>query len=557
MKPVLIPCLLAAFFLMQYCAEKPSRPPDEVVIAEKPEEVQRKIHEQLQELIAYIKSNNGKLNDSNLISHSNLLGTLYEGNEFKPFWSVADRWTAAGDSLFFLISKSRELGLFPSDYHFHTLLKIRNNIVTDSISRKNIALWGRADLLLSDAFLEIGRHLQMGHLPKDSITINNGQQLDTTHILSLFRQAATSSTVKTLLETLEPSHPGYKAIREAIPSFLETADFRQYTYVRYPNPDSLALIREVAKRLQEEGILSTGWNETDSLSYIEAVRKYQKQNGIRNTGVAAALTIANMNNTDWFRFQQLALNLDRYRQLPAKMPSTYIWVNLPAYKLTVVDMDTIALESKVIVGAAKTRTPVLNSQITNIITYPQWTVPYSIIFKEMLPKIRKDISYLQQQNLMVVDRYDSVINPAAIDWSKLNEKYFPYLIRQREGDDNSLGLMKFNFRNKYSVYLHDTNARGLFEKSNRALSHGCVRVKEWEKLAHFITRNDEIRYHPDTLRSWIGRQEKHVISDFENVPIYIRYFTVDAIDGKLQFLDDIYSEDKMLAERYFKSKPIN
>ena len=215
------------------------------------------------------------------------------------------------------------------------------------------------------------------------------------------------------------------------------------------------------------------------------------------------------------------------------MPETFVWVNLPSYQLTVVDTETVVMQSKIIVGAVKTRTPVLSSEITNFITYPQWTVPYSIIFKEMLPKIREDIMYLEEQNLMVVDKYDSVVNPAEIDWEKVTRNNFPYLIRQREGDDNSLGLMKFNFRNKYSVYLHDTNARGLFSKKDRALSHGCVRVQEWEKLSRFLVRNDEIRYNPDTIKAWIGRQEKHVISEFARVPIYIRYFTIEAKDDKL------------------------
>ena len=175
----------------------------------------------------------------------------------------------------------------------------------------------------------------------------------------------------------------------------------------------------------------------------------------------------------------------------------------------------------------------------------------------MLPKIQKDINYLNKQNLMVVDKNDSVINPATIDWSKLSKTNFPYLLRQRQGDDNSLGVMKFNFRNKYDVYLHDTNARGLFARRNRAMSHGCVRVQEWSKLSQFLVRDDTIKYPVDTLKAWISRQEKHVIADFDHVPVYLRYFTVDASDGRIKFYDDIYGDDRLLTERYFKSKLIH
>jgi murein L,D-transpeptidase YcbB/YkuD len=174
----------------------------------------------------------------------------------------------------------------------------------------------------------------------------------------------------------------------------------------------------------------------------------------------------------------------------------------------------------------------------------------------MLPQIQKNISYLDKQNLMVVDRYDSVIDPAKIDWSKLSKKKFPYLLKQRQGDDNSLGVLKFNFANKYAVYLHDTNARWMFSKNNRALSHGCVRVQNFQDLAHFLVRNDTVKYSIDTLTSWIVRQEKHVVSGFKRVPIFIRYFTCEGNNGRIKFYDDIYAEDKILSERYF-SKNIN
>jgi murein L,D-transpeptidase YcbB/YkuD len=174
----------------------------------------------------------------------------------------------------------------------------------------------------------------------------------------------------------------------------------------------------------------------------------------------------------------------------------------------------------------------------------------------MLPAIQKDTNYLNKQNLMVVDKNDSVIPPSKIKWSKLSKTYFPYQIRQRQGDDNSLGVLKFNFRNKYSVYLHDTNARWLFSKSMRALSHGCVRVQNWQDLAHFLVRNDTVRYSADTLASWIVRQEKHVVTGFRKVPLFIRYFTCEGKNGRLKFYDDIYAEDKMLTEKYF-SRNIN
>jgi murein L,D-transpeptidase YcbB/YkuD len=225
--------------------------------------------------------------------------------------------------------------------------------------------------------------------------------------------------------------------------------------------------------------------------------------------------------------------------------------------MKVMDSDTVVFESRVIVGKPDTRTPLLSSDVTNFVTLPQWTVPTSIIFKEMLPQIQKNTDYLRKENLIVVDHNDDVVDPAKVKWKKLSKRYFPYQIKQQEGDNNSLGVIKFNFRNRFSVYMHDTNVRWMFGKSFRALSHGCVRVQQWEKLSDFLIRNDTLRYHPDTLRAWIKRQEKHVISGFHRVPVYFRYFTCEGRNGHEKFYNDIYGEDKALLEKYFAGKTVH
>lgn len=550
--------IFLVLLVLSACSSRQKRiPPKEVVIVNQPEEIQVKANEQLKELVSFLDGSGGSLNDTVKIPSYKTVGSFYGAADFEPVWSNGGKWLPAGDSMFMLISRSKLFGLFPSDYHLAQILSARNQIALDSQALKNVALWTRTDVFLTDAFFQMARHLKIGRLDRDSTTLRTDTAFSVDDQVKMLQDALASGQIRAALESLEPIHPGYKALRAAIPAFLDSTEFSPYTFIDYPEPDSLKLIGKVAKRLQEEGILANDWNSSDTVAYKAAVRQYQHSKGIRTTGIAAEQTIGSLNNTGWERFKRIAVNLDRFKQLPATMPVTYIMVNLPAFELKLLDADTVALQSKVIVGASKTRTPVLTSEIVNFITYPQWTVPYSIIFKEMLPRIQKDTNYLIKQNLMVVDKNDSVISPSSIDWYKLSKTHFPYLLRQRQGDDNSLGVMKFNFRNKYDVYLHDTNARGLFSRNARALSHGCVRIQEWEKLSHFLVRNNDIKYHPDTLRAWIQRQEKHVITDFLHVPIFIRYFTCEAQDGKIRFYEDIYGDDRLLAQRYFKEKPIN
>jgi murein L,D-transpeptidase YcbB/YkuD len=361
-----------------------------------------------------------------------------------------------------------------------------------------------------------------------------------------------------VLTELEPKHSGYDSLKTYLKQFLASTDtIRKYTFVGFPirdAKDSIKIFKALQRRLFEEDMVGSVTAKMDTTAFKKVLSIYQKKKKLKVTGKWDELTAKSLNNTPWEKFKRIAINLDRYKSLPDTMPATYIWVNLPAYSMKIVDSDVVAMESRVIVGQPKTRTPLLNSQVTNFITYPQWTVPYSIIANEMLPKILESTDYLKRNNLIVVDQNDNVLNPDSIKWNRVNKKNFPYIIKQAQGDDNSLGVLKFNFANRYSVYLHDTNARWLFAKENRALSHGCVRIKDFMKLADFLVRNDTARFPSDTLRSWITRKEKHVVSGFNKVPIFIRYFTCEWKDGKIRFYDDIYGEDRVLNERYFANK---
>ena len=216
------------------------------------------------------------------------------------------------------------------------------------------------------------------------------------------------------------------------------------------------------------------------------------------------------------------------------------------------------MASKIICGKTSTKTPQLTSAIGEIITYPQWTVPASIIQKEILPAVKKNTDYLARKGFSLVDKNGDVVNPDSVDWSKYS-KGIPYRVVQGSGDANALGVLKFNFSNKYAVYLHDTNQRYLFGNATLALSHGCVRVQEWRPLANYLLRRDlqadSVRSAKiDSLNKWLNNKEKHSLAIRNRVPLFIRYFTCDAKDGKLNFYDDIYGEDQHLKKQYFASK---
>jgi murein L,D-transpeptidase YcbB/YkuD len=510
----------------------------------------------LKSMLDYVAGNGGRLVDSTTLLYGKLVSNVYDSNGYTAIWSSKRSWKPVADSLFAFIDSCKYYGLFPSDYHYAPLAFIHRVVREDTLARKNEALWTRADLMLTDALFMLVKHLKQGRLDYDSVTLRKDSVLSDSVYTQMLARVLETREVAGALQQLEPKQFKYDSLKTYLKDWLSTAHFRPLTWLDYPYKDSAAFNNSLVVRLRESGYVDSAMTAADTAKLALAIRNYQTNNKLRVTGRPNSETVSMMNNSDWEKFKRIAITMDRYKLLPDTLPKTYVWVNLPSFSMQVIDSDTVVLESKVIVGAPKTRTPQLTSEISNFVTYPQWTVPMSIIMKEMLPAIKNNVDYLRKQNLMVVDSRDSVRDPMSINWKRLNKNNFPYQLKQRQGDDNSLGVMKFNFRNKYDVYLHDTNGRWMFDNKFRALSHGCVRVQQWKKLSDFLIRNDTLKYHPDTLKAWIKRQEKHTVWGFAKVPIYLRYFTVDARKGHIVFYDDIYGEDKLLRNRYFANKPI-
>ena len=535
-------------------------------IVQDPGHMDKKASGNIHEALEFAIKNNGKIEDSISLGFAAIVNSFYGSTDYQPVWSSKEKWEPLADSLYNLIANAELEGLFPKDYHFKNLKTVKNKLDTDSLKRMDAALWTRADLMFTDAFMRIMKDLKYGRLQPDSITINKDSVVNNDFFIKNLNSLIEKKQFTSLLNSLQPAHKGYWNLKKGIKKFLDSMDRRTYTYVTYPykkndTKDSLFFIKTFQKRLIESGVINYADKFSDSTQLSEAVKKYQKQKGLKQDGKISSSLIKLINTSDAERFKRIAITLDRYKQLPAKMPEKYIWVNLPGYYLWVIDHDTIALESKVICGKPDTRTPLLNSAITDMVTYPTWTVPTSIIAKQYLPKLKNNPGYLARLGLKLVNAKGENIDGNNVNWSKYS-KGIPFKIMQGSGDNNALGIFKFNFNNPYAVYLHDTNQRYLFKNSSRALSHGCVRVQEWEKLAFYIAKNDSIntrstdtlKYNTDSIKNWIANKERHRIDVKNKIPVFFRYFSCEGKDGKIKFYDDIYGEDKALREKYFTDK---
>lgn len=281
-----------------------------------------------------------------------------------------------------------------------------------------------------------------------------------------------------------------------------------------------------------------------------AVKSFQNDAGLRPDGVVSGATLRELNVPIGQRIDQLLLNMERWRWLPKKFEPDYLLVNIPEYRLRVVEAGKEALTMRVIVGKALTATPIFSDKMEYVVLAPYWNVPFSIIENELKDKLAADPTYLDRLDMEVVKGYGRkavVIDPATIDWANVTPETFKYTLRRRPGPKNDLGNAKFIFPNSNDIYLHDTPHGELFSQVSRNFSHGCVRVEEPIKLAAYLLR-DKPEWDQQTILDSIATHREKYITLTKKLPVYLVYLTAWAdASGHAHFRDDIYGHDKALA----------
>jgi murein L,D-transpeptidase YcbB/YkuD len=521
----------------------------------------KNVQEVIRSLVVAEDRSREKMDDlTHLFSHP-VLGYYYHKTEYQPVWSSQQKWKPYADSLLNYLAGSTADGLFPEHYHYPAIKDLKLLLERDSSKTNDAGLWARADVLFSDAFFHVLQDLKQGRLQPDSLEWKHNKVKQEEFFSNYLNRLLSGDSISSITRILQPALKEYVALKNSLPVFLDSMDEKSYTYLRYPYKDSLAFLGALLKRFAESGFFNGKPSALDSAALSQLLTRYQVKAGLKQTGKLSAALVNTLNNTDREKFKRIAITLDKYKKLPPRLPEKYIWVNLPSFKLQVWENDSIAMESKVIIGKPGTPTPHISSHISDLVIFPTWTVPNSIITKELLPGLKKNPGYLGRKGLALYSNDGDEVDPYSVDWFRYT-KGIPYFVRQASGDNNALGVIKFNFKNPYSVYLHDTNQRYLFKNKMRSLSHGCVRVEDWKKLAFYIARNDSLYYpqrdsfnfNTDSIITWIARKEKHVVPVKKQIPIFILYFGCEGAKGTVRFYDDVYGEDKILRERFFAHK---
>lgn len=238
---------------------------------------------------------------------------------------------------------------------------------------------------------------------------------------------------------------------------------------------------------------------------------------------------------------KLAINAQRLRVIPSF--NNGIFVNIPSYQLDYYRDGKLVLNSKVIVGRDERRTPVMYSKLSNVVVNPPWYVPNTILTKDIVPKLARDPGYAERSSIEIFDSKGNKISARSVNWSQyVNSKSVPYRMRQKAGDDSALGRFKFNMPSSDAIFLHDTPNRGLFGKSDRALSSGCVRVAKSDELASLLLK--EAGWSMNKKQSVLDSKKTTSAPIQSDNPVYLYYVTTWVENGKIKTLPDIYGYDK-------------
>jgi len=512
---------------------------------------------------------------------SSFIKKYYENNLFKSVWIPASINTLKIDTLLNFIAHIEVHGLKPDQLGFRDISKLRNELAKGNISYLQLA---KLEIIVSNIYIQYCSGMKYGFINPGIFEAYHKsiQKADSAFIWNCFK--AQKAHLLNYLSKIQPRTKAYLSLQAEkdnynffidsiftpIPLLSENQTIKIGTY-----HSSLPII---ARRLMITGELpydpayQTSY-QTFNYKLLKAINLFRNKTGLMIDQEIGNSTIDALNMTFAEYIKKIDVNLERLRWVPlTSLGKKYIRVNVADMTLKAFKDDTIALNMKVCVGSQKHMTPLLQSKIFELVINPTWTVPNSIIINEIAKIASKNKSYFERNHIRVYLQ-EAEIDPSTVDWTKININHQPYKLVQDSGNANSLGRIKFNFKNPFSVYLHDTNSKGTFKHHNRAVSHGCVRVERPLELVNFcfpdlnpiyktqIKKNDllkdKIRHSIDlNVISKSGKEmlksnpkqmriKRVVLNPY--VPIIMDYQTCFiSTKGKILFRDDIYHLDSLL-----------
>lgn len=466
----------------------------------------------------------------------NNIHQFYQLNDFRFGWMSNKN---ARSELMGILNSADSFGLNRADYQYQFL-----TVYNSSASLNNLDDSIDADIRLTDAAIHFFTDLKFGnHIPDFGYNgLRYNPSLNNT--ISSLLLAHLKTSLNDFVSVVQPQLNEYTSALSKLNWFRKIVNDVNFKEARITSRNVDETNKPLLIRLYQLGITDSVLKTSDRKIIITQLRKAQSAFDLLNDGTLRSTALEAFNIPLKRRMEELKLALNYLRWTERiKQTSSVLLLNIPSAYLMVYDKGKIVLDSKVVVGKASTPTPTLTSTITQVILYPFWNVPHKIATKELLPSIKRNIGFLEAGNYQVLNNEGRVLDPYKINWKSLSAGYFPYHIRQSTGCDNALGVVKFEFYNPFTVYLHDTPYKGLFSFNKRYFSHGCMRVEKPVELAHLLLGRNRIAIDTLTAKGCLNQQVPKPVAVEKELRVMILYSTVwYTKDGELRFYDDVYKK---------------
>ena len=398
--------------------------------------------------------------------------------------------------------------------------------------RPTAELLGDVDVVLTATYVALGKDLLTGQV--DPSTVSQDWHIEPTaaQVDSALGRFLKDVRFDVSMTQMRPEYPEYKELQKQLERYrtiIAKGGWQDVPEGKALKPGDKATVERLTAlrdRLRVEGYDAGADTTVYGHGLASAIAQFQREHGIVVDSALGKETLNALNVPATYRLGQIAANMERYRWMPRALGDRYVFVNVPAFRAEAYDDGKEVLQMKVIVGSEfeDRNTPVFSDSMQYVVFRPYWNATDSIMEKELWPKVESDPTFLERNDYEIVTEAGK------------------QRIRQKPGDKNALGLVKFMFPNTFSIYMHDTPEHELFAKDIRAFSHGCIRLEKPEEMAQWA-----LGWSADQVREAMqnGRDDRHVNLK-KKIPVYIVYFTTFMRDGRLHFGNDLYGRDEPL-----------
>lgn len=502
-----------------------------------------------------------------------IIGTLdslvrfYEHRGFRPVWIGDEGWLPQADTLVQMISQAEREGIKSAGYHLSRVEQLMAELGRRDLHNRSQSLrsWIDLELLLTDAFFMYGSHVLTGQIdPRDLQEVWFAER-SPVDLATALQRVSDTDRVGELLQNLRPAHAGYAALQKALASYRDIAAQGGWPVIpdgpKLQRGDGGPRVAALRKRLLLTSDLNQASASVDDVFDValeHGLQSFQQRHGLDADGMLDPATLMALNVPAEARVRQIELNMERWRWLPQTLEERYILVNIANFTLDVVEHGQSVLSMRVVVGKPARRTPFFSADMTYLVLSPHWYVPPTIAIQDKLPLIRRDPGYVARQSFQLFRHSEggvTRVDPRSVDWSSVSARNFPYTLRQDPGPRNALGRVKFMLPNPYHVYLHDTPARELFAKTERAFSSGCIRLEKPMELAEYLL-GDDPQWSRQKILASSTKGTEQVVHLPSSIPVHLLHWTAWVNeDGVVHFRKDIYDRDKALNKALRESNP--